>query len=64
MSIETIFAHVSCASLDASVRWYEKLFRKPPIRRPMPRLPDGSSAFVRIRDPAQNLVMLVSAKKT
>ncbi len=35
MSIETIFAHVSCASLDVSTAWYESLFGKPPTRRPM-----------------------------
>ena len=35
MGIETIFAHVSCASLEASVSWYEKLFGKSPTRRPM-----------------------------
>ena len=35
MSIETVFAHVSCASLEISAKWYEKLFDKPPTRRPM-----------------------------
>ena len=35
MSIETIFAHVSCSSLEVSAKWYEKLFGKPPTRRPM-----------------------------
>jgi hypothetical protein len=38
MSIATIFAHVSCSNLAVSVSWYEKLFGKPPIRRPMPGL--------------------------
>ncbi len=38
MSIETIFAHVSCSDLAASMAWYEKLFGKPPLRRPMPGL--------------------------
>jgi len=35
MGIETIFAHVSCSDLAASAAWYEKLFGKPPTRRPM-----------------------------
>lgn len=35
MSIKTIFAHVSCSDLEASVRWYEKLFDRAPDRRPM-----------------------------
>ena len=38
MSIETIFANVSCSDLRASAAWYEKLFGKPPTRRPMPGL--------------------------
>jgi hypothetical protein len=38
MAIETVFAHVSCSSLEASISWYEKLFGKPPLRRPMPGL--------------------------
>jgi hypothetical protein len=35
MSIETIFANVSCSDLGTSAPWYEKLFGKPPTRRPM-----------------------------
>jgi len=35
MGIETIFAHVSCSDLATSAPWYEKLFGKPPTRRPM-----------------------------
>ena len=35
MGIETIFANLSCTSLEASLPWYEKLFGKPPTRRPM-----------------------------
>jgi hypothetical protein len=35
MPIATIFAQVSCSDLEASVAWYEKLFGKPPLRRPM-----------------------------
>ena len=38
MSIQTIFAHVSCADINVSALWYEKLFGKAPIRRPMPGL--------------------------
>jgi catechol 2,3-dioxygenase-like lactoylglutathione lyase family enzyme len=38
MSIETIFAHVSCSDIETSARWYEKLFGKEPIRCPMPGL--------------------------
>jgi hypothetical protein len=35
MSIQTIFAHVSCADIEVSVVWYSKLFGKAPLRRPM-----------------------------
>ena len=35
MSIQTIFAHISCADIAVSAAWYEKLFGKPPTRRPM-----------------------------
>jgi hypothetical protein len=38
MGIQTIFAHVSCRSLAESTAWYEKLFGRPPARRPMPGL--------------------------
>jgi len=38
MSIQTVFAHISCADLKTSLPWYQKLFGKPPIRRPMPGL--------------------------
>jgi hypothetical protein len=38
MGIETVFAHVSCSDIEKSRAWYEKLFGKPPIRRPMPGL--------------------------
>ena len=38
LSIETIFANVSCSDLAISEVWYEKLFGKPPLRRPMPGL--------------------------
>jgi hypothetical protein len=34
MTIRTIFAHVSCKSIDTSAHWYEELFGKPPTRRP------------------------------
>ena len=35
MTIRTIFAHVSCASIETSAPWYEKLFGKAPTWRPM-----------------------------
>ena len=35
MSIQTIFAHVSCADIEVSVAWYSRLFGKAPLRRPM-----------------------------
>lgn len=38
MPIETIFAHVSCRDIAVSAPWYEKLFGKAPVRRPMPGL--------------------------
>jgi hypothetical protein len=38
MAIATIFAQVSCSNLETSISWYEKLFGKPPLRRPMPGL--------------------------
>jgi hypothetical protein len=38
MPIQTIFAHVSCSDIEASTQWYEKLFGKAPIRKPMPGL--------------------------
>ena len=38
MSIQTVFAHISCADLTTSLPWYEKLFGNPPIRQLMPGL--------------------------
>lgn len=38
MSIQTVFAHISCADLKGRLPWYENLFGKPPIRQPMPGL--------------------------
>jgi len=38
MGIATIFAHVCCTDIKVSTSWYEKLFGKQPIRRPMPGL--------------------------
>jgi hypothetical protein len=38
MAIQTVFAHVSCADIKTSAAWYEKLFGKPPGRRPMATL--------------------------
>lgn len=53
MSIETIFAHVSCADIETSIPWYEKLFAKPPGRRPMPGLAEwqfSDSAEVQLHE--------------
>jgi hypothetical protein len=53
MSIQTIFAHVSCADIGASAAWYEKLFGKAPIRRPMPGLVEwqfSNSAEVQLHE--------------
>lgn len=38
MGIATIFAQVSCRNIEASTAWYERLFGRPPLRRPMPGL--------------------------
>ena len=38
MPIETTFAHISCRDITVSAPWYEKLFGKAPVRRPMPGL--------------------------
>lgn len=38
MSIQTVFANLSCSQLETSIAWYEKLFGKAPSRRPMPGL--------------------------
>jgi hypothetical protein len=35
MAIQTIYAHVSCSSLEDSLPYYEKLFGVPVTRRPM-----------------------------
>jgi hypothetical protein len=35
MGIETIFANISCSSLENRVQRYEKHFGAPPTRRPM-----------------------------
>ena len=36
MSIQTIFAHVSCSDIETSANWYERLLGRAPARRPMP----------------------------
>lgn len=38
MSIERIFAHVSCSDLDESAHWYEQLFARPADASPMDHL--------------------------
>lgn len=57
MAIETVFAHVSCSDLVTSAAWYEKLFGKPPIRRPMPGLAEwqfSESAEVQLHQERQH----------
>jgi catechol 2,3-dioxygenase-like lactoylglutathione lyase family enzyme len=38
MSIQTIYAHLSCSDLASSTAWYEKLSGKSATRNPMPGL--------------------------
>jgi hypothetical protein len=57
MGIETIFAHVSCGDLATSASWYEKLFGKAPLRRPMPGLAEwqfSESAEVQLFEDKQH----------
>jgi hypothetical protein len=57
MAIETIFAQVSCSDLQTSLPWYEKLFGKPPTRRPMAGLVEwqfSDSAEVQLFEQKQN----------
>ena len=35
MGIETIFANMSCSSLETRLPWYERLFGTSPTQRPM-----------------------------
>ncbi|HEV7578741.1 MAG TPA: hypothetical protein VGO85_22125 [Caldimonas sp.] len=75
MSIETIFAHVSCADIETSIRSYEKLFGVLPLEPERQRLetaglrPGAIEAtagyfVLRLRDPDGNLVVLASARKS
>jgi hypothetical protein len=53
MSIQTIFAHVSCTDIGVSAPWYEKLFGKKAVRRPMPGLVEwqfSDSAEVQLQE--------------
>ena len=57
MSIETIFAQVSCRDIVVSASWYEKLFGRAPIRRPMPGLVEwqfSASAEVQLFEAAEH----------
>jgi hypothetical protein len=57
MPIATIFAHVSCRDIAVSAPWYEKLFGKPPGRRPMPGLAEwqfSDSAEVQLCESADH----------
>lgn len=38
MSIQAIFANISCTSLETSIPWYEVIFGRGPDARPMPGL--------------------------
>jgi hypothetical protein len=69
MSIETIFAHVSCSSLETSIRWYERL--EPERKRladaglePGPIEEARDFFILRLRDPDDNLVVLASAERS
>jgi catechol 2,3-dioxygenase-like lactoylglutathione lyase family enzyme len=44
MGIDTFVAQVSCSDLRTSLRWYEKLFGRPPLRRPAPGLAEWGFA--------------------
>ncbi len=57
MAIATIFANISCRDLGVSAAWYEKLFGKPPLRRPMPGLAEWQftdSAEVQVHESPEN----------
>jgi hypothetical protein len=57
MSIQTIFAQVSCRDIAVSAPWYETLFGKPPLRRPMPGLAEwqfSDSAEVQLFEAAEH----------
>jgi len=59
--IATVFAHVSCSDIEASVPWYEKLFRVPGA----PFVPSNPSQMPRVqrRSPAQFREGTGSARK-
>ncbi|MDO9414738.1 VOC family protein [Pararhizobium sp.] len=44
MSINRIYAHLSCTDLDASIVWFETLFGKAPDARPMTGLAEWHHA--------------------
>lgn len=57
MGIATVFANVSCRDIAVSAPWYEKLFGKPPLRRPMPGLAEWQfteSAEVQLHEAPAN----------
>jgi glyoxalase superfamily protein len=57
MAIATVFANMSCRDLAVSAPWYEKLFGKPPQRRPMPSLAEWQfteSAEVQLHENPSN----------
>jgi hypothetical protein len=57
LGIETVFAHVSCSDIETSLAWYQKLFGKAPLRRPMPGLAEwqfSDSAEVQLCEQAEH----------
>ena len=47
MTLHKIYAHLSCADLDASIRWFSAIFARGPDERPMEGLAEwrhGDSA--------------------
>ena len=57
MSIDKIYAHVSCSDLERSTRWFEKLFGRPPDARQMAGLVEwhhGSGAGMQLWQDAAN----------
>ena len=47
MSIDKIYAHVSCSDLDRSTIWFEKLFGRPPDARQMAGLVEWHHAITK-----------------
>ena len=57
MSIDKIYAHLSCSDLDRSTIWFEKLFGRPPDARQMAGLVEwhhGTGAGLQLWQDAAN----------